>query len=74
MSEPNNIEDVANRATAAALAAMGAAKDKSVYALCGTDQTNVTALAAALIHWDAARMAAEAAESRRKPVPPEAQS
>ena len=71
MSEPNNIKDVAKRATAAAKAAMGVDEDRDVYNLGNTDQTNVTALAVALIHWDAARMAAEAAESRRKPTPPD---
>lgn len=72
MSEPNTVESIADRAMRAAKAAMGA--DRDVYEMGSTDQTNVTALTAALIQWDAARMAAEAAESRRKPTPPEAQS
>lgn len=71
MSKQNTIESVAELAVAAAKAAMGA-DETSLYDMNGTDQGNVTALAAALIRWDAARMAAEAAESRRKPTPPEA--
>lgn len=68
MSKPNNIKDVAEQAIIAAKVAMGASEDRDVYDMGQTAQANVIALAAALIHWDAARMASEAAESRRKPV------
>ena len=74
MSETNTMEGMAKRAMAAAKAAMGAREDKDVYDMNSTDQGNVAAFAAALVRWDAARLAAEAAESRRKPIPPTAQS
>ena len=75
MSEqPKTVEDMAERAIRAAKKAMGADEDRDVYDMGSTDQGNVTNLATALIRWDAARMAAEATESRRKPIPPEVQS
>lgn len=73
MSEPDTIESTANRAMEAAKAAMGAGS-KDVYMMNGTDQGNVTSFAIALVNWDAARLAAAAARSRRKPIPPAAQS
>ncbi len=73
MSEPDTIEYTANRAMAAAKAAMGA-EDRDVYQMNGTDQGNVTSFAIALVNWEAAKLAAAAAESRRKPSPPTAQS
>lgn len=72
MSDPNTLEDMATRAISAAKKAMGASDDKSVYSMCGTDQGNITNLAIELMRWDAARLAAEAEMSRRKPIPPEA--
>ena len=74
MSKPDTIESVAGRAMAAAKASMGATENREVYDMNSTDQGNVTAFAVELVRWDAARMAAEAVESRRKPTPQAAQS
>jgi len=71
MSEPSTMEGMAERAMAAAKTSMGGNGD--VYQMNGTDQGNITNFAIELLRWDAARLAAEAAGSRRKPVP-EAQS
>lgn len=66
MSE--SMENIAGRAICAAKKAMGA-KDKDVYHMNSTDQGNITKLAIELLRWDAARLATEAAMSRRKPMP-----
>lgn len=66
MSDTSAIENVA---ALAAKAAMGVDSDKSIIDMCGTDMGNITTVIVELIRWDAARLAAEAAESRKKPVP-----
>jgi len=52
----DNMREAAREAVEAAKAAVGARESKKVYEMCGTDQTTVGKLAAALLRWDTARL------------------